>query len=140
MGAISRIIDANLNRSREGLRVCEDIARFALNDKSLTSSFKSARHRLTRLSGRLDSGLALTFSRNVKKDIGRKTSPREKRRKDIKGVFCANIQRAKESLRSLEEITKLADKKTADEFKKTRFRVYELEKTSRAKFQALLRG
>ena len=41
-----RIIDANYNRAKEGLRVCEDIARFILNDKALSAGFKRARHTL----------------------------------------------------------------------------------------------
>ena len=41
MHKLLRLIDANLNRSREGIRVCEDIARFVLNDKRITRSFKS---------------------------------------------------------------------------------------------------
>ena len=44
---IFRIIDANLNRSREGLRVCEDIARFALDSKTLTEELKTVRHRIS---------------------------------------------------------------------------------------------
>ncbi len=31
-----RIIDANLDRAREGLRLLEDIARFYLNDAAIT--------------------------------------------------------------------------------------------------------
>ena len=44
-----RIIDANLNRAREGLRVCEDISRFALGDKTATRALKSIRHGATDL-------------------------------------------------------------------------------------------
>ena len=43
---ILRIIDANANRLREALRVCEDIARFILSDKRATQEFKSLRHRV----------------------------------------------------------------------------------------------
>jgi len=32
-GTVLRIIDANTNRLKEGLRVCEDIFRFILNAK-----------------------------------------------------------------------------------------------------------
>ena len=43
-----RIVDANLNRSREGLRVCEEVVRFALEDARLTSEFKTLRHKISR--------------------------------------------------------------------------------------------
>ena len=134
-----RIIDANLNRSREGLRVCEDISRFVLNDKKITRSFKSLRHKISALSKNISSKeKKLLTSRNVKRDIGKKTGKRERVRKNIKSVYFANIQRVKESLRVLEEITKLLDKRVAESFKKIRFRVYELEKASREKVEAVL--
>jgi thiamine-phosphate pyrophosphorylase len=42
-----RLIDANLNRMNEGLRVLEDIARFLLDDATLSARLKSLRHQLT---------------------------------------------------------------------------------------------
>lgn len=46
MSAAARILDANLNRAREALRVMEDIARFALNDAALSGELKAIRHDL----------------------------------------------------------------------------------------------
>ena len=43
-------------------------------------------------------------------------------------IFSANIQRAKESLRALEEFFKLIDKKDSAKFTGLRFKVYEIEK------------
>ena len=40
---ILRIIDANLNRTAEGLRVLEDIARFVLDDAALSRQLKIMR-------------------------------------------------------------------------------------------------
>ncbi len=140
MNKILRLIDANLNRSHEALRVCEDIARFMLNDKGITRSFKALRHRVSALGKRIESkqGLVLLKARNVKKDIGKVTIYSEKRRKNIKDVFRANTARAKESLRVLEEVTKLFDRKGSGRFKRIRFRVYELEKKSRLKLDIIL--
>ena len=136
---ILRLVDANLNRSREGLRVCEDITRFILNDKTLTRSFKSLRHRITSITKTLDKKRSvLVKARNVKKDIGKRTGKLESVRKNIPDVFRANIQRAKESLRVLEEVTKLFDKAISLEIKAIRFRVYELEKKSRFKLETIL--
>ena len=39
-----RIIDANLNRMGEGLRVLEDAARFLLNNAVLSEELKTLRH------------------------------------------------------------------------------------------------
>src|SRR3989338_9404115 len=132
MRTLLRIIDANLNRSREGLRVCEDIARFVLNEKSLTRSFKSVRHRISTLANTINKSsnapLSLLKSRNIKRDVGKKNLFRESKRKDIFDIFYANLQRAKEATRVLEETAKLIDNKLSQNFKKVRFRIYEAEK------------
>jgi len=144
MHKLLRIIDVNLNRSQEGLRVCEDIVRFILDDRKLVSSFKSLRHKVGALSKRTYSNfrdrksLTVLKSRNVKRDVGKITTYREARRKNINDVFRANIQRVKESLRVLEETSKLLDKNLSQGFKTIRFRVYELEKKSRVKLEAIL--
>jgi len=139
MHKLLRIIDVNLNRSQEGLRVCEDIVRFALNDKALTRSFKTLRHRIRALAKRIDTKkFVLLRSRDVRKDVGKKTGAREGKRKNIRNIFFANIQRAKESLRVLEEITKLVNGKISQNFKKARFRTYELEKKSRVSLETVL--
>ena len=139
MHKLLRIIDANLNRAQEGLRVCEDITRFILNEKGLTRYFKTIRQDVGTLAKKIYTGKALLLrSRNVKRDIGKKTTYREGKRSSIEDVFRANIQRAKESLRVLEEISKLLNKKISQDFKRIRFKVYEIEKKSRIKLEALL--
>ncbi|MEB3170996.1 MAG: thiamine phosphate synthase, partial [Synechococcaceae cyanobacterium] len=47
--AIERLLDANLDRAREGLRVLEDWARFALDRPDLVARCKDLRQRLGRL-------------------------------------------------------------------------------------------
>lgn len=44
--SIRRILDANVNRAREALRVMEEYARFVLDDALLTQAIKEARHEL----------------------------------------------------------------------------------------------
>ena len=139
MHSILRIIDVNLNRSREGLRVCEDIVRFILDDRKMLRSFKSLRHRVGALAKRIYGKKTLLLkSRNARRDVGKLTTYRELRRKNINDVFRANIQRVKESLRVLEETSKLLDGRISQRFKTIRFRVYELEKKSRVKLEAIL--
>ena len=43
-----RIIDANLNRTGEGLHLLEDLARLMLNDAGLTQQLKTIRHEIVR--------------------------------------------------------------------------------------------
>ena len=46
---ILRVIDANLNRSREGIRVIEDTARFYLDNEKISKELKNIRHLITGL-------------------------------------------------------------------------------------------
>ena len=45
-GPVLRIVDANANRAREGLRVVEDYARFVLNSDEICGQIKQLRHEL----------------------------------------------------------------------------------------------
>jgi len=123
---LSRILDANFNRSKEGLRVCEDICRYIWDEKALTRGFKDLRHGLTGAVG--TKGLLKALAgRDIGSDVGRATSVLESSRKDVPAVFWANAQRVKESLRVLEEMVKLTDTKGADRIKGLRYRMYALE-------------
>lgn len=127
---VLRIIDANSNRSREGLRVCEDITRFILNSNALTGELKRVRHRISDIVKCLPvRSQFLLVSRDVKEDVGRKSWTRsEKKRLDYADIFMANIERVKESLRVLEELVKLIDERASASLKALRFKVYEIEK------------
>ena len=133
--SILRIIDANLNRAKEGLRVCEDITRFILNDLASTRALKSLRHRIHSIivSSKLSASL-LHGSRDVKSDCGTDFCGLEKKDK-WQAIFFANIQRVKEALRVLEEFLKLFKGSPAGgQFKKLRFRLYEQEKKITEKY------
>ena len=132
-----RIIDANFNRSREGLRVCEDVARFVWNSPSLTKDLKAARHTITNILKNAPASSKILFeTRNVRSDVGRKERAKsEMRRMDYSDIFGANIERVKESLRVLEEFFKLIDKADSAKFTKLRFKVYEIEKKALSHLQ-----
>lgn len=119
-------MDANFNRAKEGLRVCEDLCRYVWDQKTLTRTFKDLRHELTEIMGVLDIQKALE-ARHIQGDVGRDTSISESKRKDINAVFYANSQRVKESLRVLEEVTKLIDAGISSKLKVLRYKVYALE-------------
>lgn len=127
---IHRLIDANANRLREGLRVLEDISRFIIEDKHLSREYKKARHEIT---GCLDKNSALATlrlikERQVKTDVGKKTIVTELKRKNVADIFFANSQRVKESTRVLEEFFKLRNKNKSARLKVLRYKIYNLEK------------
>ena len=134
---VNRIIDANINRAKEGLRVCEEIARFMLNSRSLTSRLKGIRHKIDAVIKKLPEAAKMLNARQALADVGRTIYANELRRNSLQDVFFANIQRVKESVRVLEEFSKLIDRKLAVEFKKTRYKVYAAEKEAAGKIQAL---
>ncbi len=59
-----RIIDANLNRLREGIRVVEDIFRYVYNDKELSTKLKKLRHL-----ARVENFYEILESRDVQNDV-----------------------------------------------------------------------
>jgi thiamine-phosphate pyrophosphorylase len=127
---IARILDANLNRGREGLRVVEDLVRFALDDADLASQMKAVRHQITSLVRQLPLGeLELLSARDSKGDVGIDINcDSENLRQDLPQIATANIRRSQEAMRVLEELSKLYDVSIASRFKKLRFRIYGLEK------------
>ncbi|MFH1063220.1 MAG: thiamine-phosphate pyrophosphorylase [Candidatus Omnitrophota bacterium] len=129
---LDRLLDANANRLKEGLRVLEDITRFIIDDSRLTGQFKKIRHAVTAClkSNKLTAPARIIKKRQIQTDVGKKTIVSELERKNIADIFLANCQRVKESIRVLEECMKLFDRKTAQRFKSMRYSIYHLEKRS----------
>jgi thiamine-phosphate pyrophosphorylase len=119
-----RILDANVNRAREGLRVLEDLCRFILDDLQLTDKIKTIRHILKDLVGVSD-GL-LVASRGADEDVARERPV--PRRANLRQIVTANAKRAAEALRVLEEFCA-----RGSEIKDQRYLVYDLEKIIRQK-------
>lgn len=134
---VDRIIDANINRVKEGLRVCEEITRFILNDRKLTADFKNVRHAIDGLTKRLPQEISLLNKRDSLFDVGRNIYANELKRKNCKDIFLANLQRSKESVRVLEEFSKLYSAKVALGFKRIRYALYEIEKRTVSKVSSL---
>lgn len=120
-------MDANLNRATEGLRVCEEVTRFLLNNRQLTAQLKNIRHQIFKVLNRTVRQKFIS-GRQVKQDVGRRLQFGELERADYKDIFFANMQRVKESIRVLEEFSKLINISRAVSFKKIRYHVYEIEK------------
>lgn len=131
---ILRILDANLNRAREALRVMEDAARFLLDDAELAAPLKELRHALRDAAAMLPSP---ELCRDVASDVGTSmTTADERRRDDVVDVALAAGKRLGEALRSLEEFGKLIDESFAARIKALRYRGYELEGTLVARLRA----
>lgn len=122
-----RLIDANLNRMGEGLRVMEDIARFQLDDAEISRQLKNLRHELLENTFTLE----LLAARRASEDVGTSIKwPEHEKRAGLPQVIIANARRVQESLRVLEELAKLDDKHlTMDSarFESARFITYEVE-------------
>jgi thiamine-phosphate pyrophosphorylase len=127
---IWRVIDANLNRAGEGLRVLEDIARLVLGDAVLSQQLKIMRHELVR--GDLTFNKQLIEVRDSQSDVGINTvAPGQEKEKEITLVVVANARRTQQALRTLEEITKTPDIPPGldpERFKQVRFSLYTIER------------
>lgn len=129
MEGFERLIDANLNRASEGLRVLEDISRFSLNNRELTSKLKSLRHD-TRKSM---NGYAFDIIqyRDSESDIGPSVSEvlGVDGKSHIHELVAANFKRAQEAVRSIEETLKIMGKgELSRTYEKIRYALYTLEK------------
>ena len=118
-----RLIDANLNRLREGIRVVEDIFRYIHNDKNISSKLKNLRHKV-----RIDSLDDLLQSRDIINDVLKQSTSSEQSRLDLNSILIANFKRAQESSRVLEEFCKLDSIENSENFKNIRYELYNLEK------------
>lgn len=120
------MIDANADRTAEGLRVIGDITRFLLNDPALSATWRSIRSELWAILGSvpglLERGLQ---NRDSGGDVGREfqAAPHA----DIPQMAKTNIHRAQESLRVLEESMRSLDSATVPRLSSLRYRCYEAE-------------
>jgi thiamine-phosphate pyrophosphorylase len=121
--AIARILDANLDRSREGLRIIEEWCRFGLNHSQLAQSCKEMRQELAQWHT-----ADLRLARDTPADVGTSLShPGEETRSSLENLLQANLCRVQEALRVLEEYGKLYNPLMGESFKQLRYQVYALE-------------
>ena len=126
-GLVLRILDANANRAREALRVIEDYARFALDDKALCGALKELRHDFAAAtSSFVDEAIV---HRDTPGDVGTTTkTTAELSRDDIEHVVTAAGKRLGEALRTIEEYLKTIDPGAASKVESIRYRFYDLER------------
>ncbi|WP_104747989.1 thiamine-phosphate pyrophosphorylase [Helicobacter cetorum] len=123
---LARLLDANINRLKEGVRVVEDLARYVLNNENLSKRLKTLRHQAF-----LKNYYECLEARDVCNDPLKTTMTIELERENIQSVLTSNFKRAEESARVLEECLKLEEIKSygdSETFKKIRYELYILEK------------
>jgi thiamine-phosphate pyrophosphorylase len=121
--AIERLLDANLDRAREGLRVLEDWSRFVLRRSDLVVRLKDLRQRLGR-----SHRLAYKLARHAATDVAAGfTHPAQQERQNPMAVVAANGARVQEALRVLEEFGRSVDPPLAQEAASIRYALYDLE-------------
>lgn len=123
--ALYRILDANLDRAREGLRIVEEWCRFGLDDARLTEECKNLRQELARWHFP-----EFRAARDTPGDPGTAlTHAQEAQRSSVHQVLAANLCRVQEALRVLEEYGKVHSSEMGSAFKQMRYRVYTLDST-----------
>jgi len=120
---IAQLIDANLDRAREGLRVMEDWCRFGLKRSDFSIQIKDWRqqlgvhhHNIYRQARLSSNDPAMGVSH-----------PLQKVRSNPEDVFIANSSRVQEALRVIEEFTRVTDPKLCKIASKIRYETYEIE-------------
>ena len=120
---IAQLIDANLDRAREGLRVMEDWCRFGLKRNDLSIQIKDWRQLLGAHHHNIYRKARLT-SEDPAMGV---PHPLQKNRSTPEAIFIANSSRVQEALRVLEEFTRITDPTLSEAASRIRYETYEIE-------------
>ena len=120
---IYQIIDANLDRAREGLRVLEDWARFGLGGNYFVAKIKNYRQILGK--NHLE---VYKKSRNYIEDQCQGLTHQEQyKRKTPEQIISSNSGRVQEALRVIEEFSRLHNHELSKIASDIRYEIYNLE-------------
>ena len=120
---VYQIIDANLDRAREGLRVLEDWARFGLGGNDFVAKIKNYRQILGK--NHLE---VYKQSRNYIEDQFKGLTHQEQNnRKTPEQIIYSNASRVQEALRVIEEFSRLNNHKLSKIASEIRYEIYSLE-------------
>jgi thiamine-phosphate pyrophosphorylase len=120
---IERLLDANLDRAREGLRVLEDWARFGLNRADLVARCKDLRQRL----GQCHRDRYRAARQTATDVAAGMEHPAQAERRGPEAVLRANAARVQEALRVLEEFGRERDPELASQAAACRYALYDLD-------------
>lgn len=127
---VYRVLDANLNRLREGIRVVEEYYRFVSSNDGLAKELKILRHMVRDI----DDGICTRKLLNARDSESDPFSvgliAKEGQRGNMNELLSANLRRAQEAARVLEEYLKVIDGLSSLSYiaKKIRFALYTIEK------------
>ena len=142
--SVYRILDAAINRAGEGMRVVEDYVRMVVQDEHLSRQLKQLRHDLTQATMSIEPESRIA-ARDTVGDVGcrieteteyqRGTDPAGKSASTddpssapASGLVQANLARAQQALRTIEEFSKTIDPEIAKQVEQLRYRTYTIEK------------
>ena len=130
-GPVYRVLDANLNRLREALRVIEEFFRFINVQPAIAGRLKVLRHRLVAIEAMLGQHELLANRDSETDCFARENRPEELERGGMETLLAANFRRGQEACRVIEEYAKMIAGKGPDlseSAKTVRFDLYTLEK------------
>ena len=124
----NRIFDANINRSSEGLRVLEDIARLECGIVSIATRLKNIRHGLRSVA---KTHTKIYLDRDVSGDIGIAIEATDEfDRPNVISLVSSNSARVCEALRVVEEVSKFLNyEDVARKSAGWRYDVYKIQKS-----------
>ncbi len=120
---IYQIIDANLDRAREGLRVLEDWARFGLGENECVAKIKNYRQIL----GKNHLGVYKQSRNHIDDQCKGLTHQEQVNRSAPEQIISSNAGRVQEALRVIEEFTRLHNHKLSKIASEIRYEIYTLE-------------
>ena len=120
---ISQIIDANLDRAREGLRVLEDWARFGLGLENYVIKIKNFRQIL----GKNHLEVYKKSRNHIEDQCKGLTHVEQSNRKSPDEIISSNAARVQEALRVIEEFSRLNNKELSKIASEIRYEIYTLE-------------
>ncbi|WP_114994081.1 thiamine phosphate synthase [Synechococcus sp. UW179A] len=120
---IARLIDANLDRAREGLRVIEDWCRFGLDRQDLVVPLKDWRQQL----GQLHADCYRQARSTATDTAAGLSHPAQQNRTDSTQILKANASRVQEALRVIEEFARTGDTELAQTAALVRYALYDHE-------------
>ncbi|MBN2188053.1 MAG: hypothetical protein JW699_01260 [Chitinispirillaceae bacterium] len=130
---IYRVLDANLNRLREALRVIEEYYRFVDERPAVCRSLKKLRHTLSAMEGEFGRSELLVNRDTARDCFAGRARPEELDRKEgVGALLAANFKRAQEACRVIEEYAKVTGAAggmlISEKAKRARFALYAFEK------------
>jgi thiamine-phosphate pyrophosphorylase len=128
-----RLIDANANRAREGIRTAEDYIRFEVGHTPWAARLKNIRRSITEIVQRHFTDPEVIASRNVAGDPGKPgegdlhSAESSSKICNSQSVAQRGLKRAQEALRVLEEYFRSEFPKSSGELERHRYSLYEAE-------------